>query len=79
MNQQQELIYQDLQTRYKRATISKREMAHEMGISYSTIDGYIAKGYGIPDYIKIGKAKNGKILFSLVKVAEFLSQTIKTA
>ncbi len=50
-----------------------------MGISYSTIDGYIAKGYGIPDYIKIGKAKNGKILFSLVNVAEFLSQTIKTA
>ena len=76
---QQELILQDLQTRYKRATISKREMAHEMGISYSTIDNHISKGYGIPDYIKIGKAKNGKILFSLVNVAKFLSQTIKTA
>jgi len=76
---QQELIYQDLQTRYKRATISKREMAHEMGISYSTIDGYIAKGYGIPNYKKLGTAKNAKVVFNVIDVAEFLSQTIKTA
>jgi len=78
--EQQELILKDLQTRYKRATISKREMAHELNISYSTIDGWIARGYGLPSYLKCGKAKNAKILFSLIDVAEFLSsQTIKTA
>ena len=79
MYQQQELILKDLQTRYKKATISKREMANELGISYSTIDNYIAKGYGIPNYKKIGISKNGKILFNLIDVSEFLSQTIQTA
>jgi len=79
MNQQQELIYQDLQTRYKKSTLSKREMATELGISYSTIDGYIAKGYGIPNYKKLGNAKNSKVVFTIIDVAEFLSQTIKTA
>ena len=79
MNQQQELICQDLQTRYKKSTLSKREMATELGISYSTIDGYIAKGYGIPNYKKLGTAKNAKVVFNIIDVSEFLSQTIKTA
>jgi len=79
MNQQQELIYNDLKLRYKKSTLSKREMAHELGISYSTIDNYIAKGYGIPNYKKLGRAKNSKIIFNIIDVAEFLSQTIKTA
>jgi len=79
MNQQQVLIYQDLQTRYKKSTLSKKEMATELGISYSTIDGYIAKGYGIPNYKKLGTAKNAKVVFNIIDVADFLSQTIKTA
>ena len=54
-------------------------MAHELGISYSTIDGYIAKGYGIPNYKKLGKAKNAKVVFNIIDVAKFLSETIKTA
>ena len=79
MNQQQELIYTDLQTRYKKSTLSKREMAHELGISYSTIDGYLSKGYGIPNYKKLGTSKNAKVVFNIIDVAEFLSETIKTA
>jgi predicted DNA-binding transcriptional regulator AlpA len=79
MNQQQTLIYNDLKDRYGKATLSKAEMAKELGISYSTIDGYIAKGYGIPNYKKLGKAKNAKVIFNIIDVAEFLSQTIKTA
>ena len=79
MTPQQELIYHDLQTRYKKSTLSKREMANELGISYSTIDGYISKGYGIPNYKKLGIAKNSKVVFNIIDVAEFLSQTIKTA
>jgi len=79
MTPQQEQIYNDLKSRYKRSTISKREMANELGISYSTIDGYIARGYGIPNYKKLGKAKNAKVVFNLIDVADFLAQTIKTA
>ena len=79
MNDQAQLIYNDLKTRYKKSTLSKREMAHELGISYSTIDGYIAKGYGIPNYKKLGKAKNAKVVFNIIDVAKFLSETIKTA
>ena len=79
MNDQTQLIYNDLKTRYKKSTLSKREMAHELGISYSTIDGYIAKGYGIPNYKKLGKAKNAKVVFNIIDVAKFLSETIKTA
>ncbi|MDM5264562.1 hypothetical protein PF327_10190 [Sulfurovum sp. XTW-4] len=79
MNQQQKLIYNDLKTRYNKSTLSKSEMANELGISYSTIDGYISKGYGIPNYKKLGTAKNAKVIFNIIDVAEFLSQTIKTA
>jgi len=75
----EELIYQDLKSRYKRATISKREMAYELNISYSTIDNYIAKGYGICSYKKLGTAKNAKVIFNIIDVSEFLAQTIKTA
>ena len=79
MNDQIQLIYQDLKSRYKKSTLSKKEMANELGISYSTIDGYIAKGYGIPNYKKLGKAKNAKVVFNIIDVAKFLSDTIKTA
>jgi len=79
MDNKTQIIYDDLQTRYKKSTLSKREMANELGISYSTIDGYIAKGYGIPNYKKLGNAKNAKVIFNIVDVAEFLAQTIKTA
>lgn len=79
MNQQQELIYNDLKTRYKKSTLSKAEMANELGVSYSTIDGYIARGFGIPNYKKLGKSKNAKVIFNIIDVSEFLSQTIKTA
>jgi len=77
-DQKTQQIYNDLKERYRRATLSKREMAIELGISYSTIDGYIAKGYGIPNYKKLGTAKNAKVVFSIIDVAEFLSQTIET-
>lgn len=79
MTLQQELIYNDLKDRYGKATLSKSEMAKELGISYSTIDSYISKGYGIPNYKKLGMAKNAKVVFNIIDVAEFLSQTIKTA
>lgn len=79
MNQQTQLIYNDLRTRYKKATLSKADMANELGVSSSTIDKYMKHGLGVPNYKKLGTARNAKIVFNIIDVAEFLSQTIKTA
>ncbi len=78
MNEQVKLIYDDLKARYKKSTISKSEMAYELGVSYSTLDNYIARGFGIPNYKKLGNAKNSKVIFNITDVAVFLAQTIET-
>lgn len=77
-NPQTELIYQDLKSRYNKATLNKKELANEMTCSISTIDLNISKGIG-PSYLKMGTAKNATIRFNIIDVAEYLSQTIKTA
>mgnify|MGYP005993601407 FL=1 len=78
-NPQTENIYQDLKSRYNKATLTKKELANEFTVSTSTIDLYISKGIGIPNYKKLGTAKNAKVVFNIIDVAEYLSQTIKTA
>ena len=78
-NFQTELVYQDLKSRYNKATLTKKELANEFTVSTSTIDLYISKGIGIPNYKKLGTAKNAKVVFNIIDVAEYLSQTIKTA
>lgn len=75
---QKERLYEYLLKKYKRAVISKVEIASELGISSSTLDLYIAKGTGLPNYKKLGKAKNAKVVFNLFDVADFLTKTIKT-
>lgn len=79
MNQKTQLIYHDLKSRYKKATLSKAELANELGISSSTIDRNMKEGIGIPNYRKLGNARNSKVIFNIVEVAEFLSQTVKVA
>ena len=60
--------------------LSKQQYAEFVGCSRSAIDNYIAKGYGIPSYRKIGNARNARVMFSLRDTAEYLAaQTIKTA
>jgi hypothetical protein len=78
-NPQTELVYQDLKSRYNKATLTKKELANEFTVSTSTIDLYISKGVGIPNYKKLGTAKNAKVIFNIIDVAEYLSQTIRTA
>lgn len=73
------LLYDDLHSRYKNATISKKDLAKEMNISMSTLDNYMALGIGIPEYIKLGEGKNARVIFTIVSVAEYLaSKTTKT-
>ena len=78
LENQREKLYKYLNQKYKRSVINKAEMAFELGISNSTLDLYIAKGIGIPNYKKLGSAKNSKVIFNLLDVADFLTQTIKT-
>ena len=78
INKHTERVYQYLLNKYGRTLISKKELAHEMGISNSTVDLYITKKTGIPNYKKLGTSKNSKVVFNLIDVAEFLNNTIKT-
>jgi len=77
MTDRAKLIYDDLIARYKRASISKAEIANELGVSVYTIDKYMANGLGVPSYKKLGKAKNAKVVFNIIDVAEFLADTVK--
>ena len=78
-NPQAEMHFNYLSEKYKKLTLNKAELSHEMSVSQSSINGYIAKGYGIPNYSKIGNGKNGAVRFNIFDVAEFLAHTIKTA
>ena len=59
--------------------VSKKDYAAIIGCSLSTVDNYIRDGYGCPNYKKLGTAKNAKVRFNLIDIANYLSQTIKTA
>ena len=58
--------------------INKKQYAEIVGCSVSAVDNYIAKGYGVPSYRKIGHQRNARVLFSLRDVAEYLAaQTVQ--
>jgi len=74
-----EKINQQLREKYKKETLTKKELSNELGVSESTISSYIVKGKGLPEYIKLGTGKNGKVLFPIVNVVDYLSNTIKVS
>jgi predicted DNA-binding transcriptional regulator AlpA len=57
----------------KKMTLNKKEVSGVMGISLSTLDNYIARGYKLPKYIKMGNSKNSVVRFNIVDVAKFLA------
>jgi len=72
-------IYSELVSQGYSLFINKKDYAEIVGCSVSSVDNYICNGYGCPDYKKLGNAKNAKVLFSLIDVANYLSgTTIKT-
>lgn len=71
-------IYEDLINRYQKTTINKRELANELGVSVSTVNNNIVQGYGV-EYVKLGEAKNATVVFPIICVANYLSNTIKVA
>lgn len=79
-NETAQSIFDDLVATGYPMQVNKKQYAEIAGCSVSAIDNYIAKGYGVPDYRKIGHQRNARVLFSLRDIAEYLaSQTIKTA
>lgn len=72
-------IYNELQQRYNKATLNKKELASELGVSLSAVNNCISQGYGIPDYLKLGDAKNARVVFPIICVVSFLSNTVKVA
>ncbi len=72
-------IYSELKIEGYPLLISKKQYAKIIGCGSSTIDNYMKHGYGICNYKKLGNAKNSKVLFNLIDVSNYLSQTIKTA
>lgn len=58
--------------------ITKKQYAEITQVSLSAVDNYMANGYGIPNYKKMGNSKNSKVLFNLIDVANYLAQTIRT-
>jgi len=73
-----QIIYKDLSTKYGE-TLTKRELSEVLKVSVSSINNYIVRGEGIPEYIKMGTSRNSKVLFPMVNVVDYLSNTIKVA
>ena len=74
-----QVLYDDLKAEGYGIHVNKKQYAEIAICSTSAIDNYIAKGYGIPSYRKIGHQSNARVLFSLRDVAEYLAaQTVET-
>ena len=73
-------IYSELLSQGYGLLIKKKEYADISRCSISSVDNFIRKGYGCPPWKKFGDAKNSKVLFSLIDVANYLTgTTIQTA
>ena len=59
--------------------LTKQNLAHLLKVSVSSINNHIVKKEGIPEYIKVGTGKNGKVLFPVVNVVSYISNTIKVS
>ena len=78
-NQSYKTTLDALQHKYGKLALSKRELAQELGMGLSTVSKLMAEGMGLPNYKKVGIAKNSRVLFPLADVAEFLSDTVEVA
>ena len=67
-----------LSSRYNKATLTKDELAIELGVSLSTIDKALSKGNVLPQHIRVGIGKKSSIRFSIVAVANYITNNIDT-
>lgn len=62
----------------KTIAFNQSQTAELLGVSSSTLENWRREGIGI-EYIKAGNGKRGRILYPKIKIAEYLSRTIKVA
>jgi len=72
------IIHEDLKSRFG-FNLTKKELSQVLKVSVSSINNYIVKGEGIPEYVKLGNSKNGTVLFPVVNVVDYMSNTVKVA
>ncbi|MBL1242805.1 MAG: helix-turn-helix domain-containing protein [Sulfurimonas sp.] len=58
--------------------LNQKQTADVIGVSSSTLENWRKEGIG-PEYKKINNGKRGRILYPKVAIAEWLSDTVKTA
>ncbi len=68
----EEVILGNLQDKYRRATMTRQEVATELSLSLRTIDNMILKGDVLPKPLKIGKGKNAPVRFNLIDISNFI-------
>lgn len=80
LSSEAEGILDELKLEGYKSQITKKEYSKIARCSISAVDKYMAGGYGVPSYRKIGHQRNARVLFSLRDVAEYLAQqTVQTA
>lgn len=60
-------------------SITKAQLAIILDKSEQTIDRRIKESCNIPNFIRSGEGKKASYIFPIIEVAQFLSNTIKTA
>ena len=63
---------------YKKVVFTRLDLAKLMDVSISYIAKSIARGYGVPNYKRLGNKQNSKVIFNINDVAEFLADTTQT-
>lgn len=80
MAEEAKFIFDQLKADGYPLLINKKQYAEITDCSVSSVDNYIKQGMNLPNYKKMGKAKNARVVFNLRDVAEFIAnQTIITA
>ena len=59
--------------------LTKKELSQVLKVSVSSINNYIVQKTGIPEYVKVGTGKNGTVLFPVVNVVDYMSNTVKVS
>ncbi len=71
-------LVQQLFQLYKKVVFTRLDLAKLMDVSISYIAKSIARGYGVPNYKRLGNKQNSKVIFNINDVAEFLADTTQT-
>ena len=73
MSEEALFIFNQLKAEGYPLLINKLQYSKIIGCSISSIDNYMRAGTNLPNYKKMGTAKNARVLFNLRDVANFIA------